>query len=141
MTVDAIDVDDPKGAHAAERLRSSRIGWLTTVAADGTPQTSPIWYLWDGGDFLLYSLDSARAHNVDERPRVSLNLDGDGLGGDIVVVEGTAHIDETAPSAAHNPPYLAKYGAVMEKNGWSPEWFSGRYSVPIRITPTRYRYW
>lgn len=136
-----IDLDDEAGPRAVERLARERIGWLTTVAADGTPQTSPIWFLWDGDEFLLYSLESARVRNLTSKTRVSLNLDGNGMGGDIVVVEGTARLDETAPTAAENSAYLAKYEPVMDENGWTPEWFAGRYSVPIRITPTRYRYW
>jgi len=114
---------------------------MTTVASDGTPQTSPIWFLWDEGVIVLYSLESARVRNLRSRPRVSLNLDGDGAGGDIVVIEGTATIDEDLPSAAKNPKYLIKYKPVMDSNGWTPEWFAGRYSVPLRITPTKYRYW
>jgi PPOX class probable F420-dependent enzyme len=136
-----IDQGDERGAHASQRLASDRIGWLTTVAPDGTPQASPIWFLWDGHEILVYSLDSPRARNVAERPRVSLNLDGNGLGGDIVIVEGTARIDEETPSAADNSAYVAKYRPVMDDYGWTPEWFAGRYSVPIRITPTRFRYW
>ena len=127
--------------HALQRLQTERIGWLTTVAADGTPQTSPIWFLWDGEEFLIYSLDSARVRNLGSESRVSLNLDGNGMGGDIVIVEGTARIDTTAPSAAENAQYLAKYKAVMDDYGWTPEWFAGRYSVPIRVAPTKYRYW
>jgi PPOX class probable F420-dependent enzyme len=136
-----IDSDDEAGARAVERLERERIGWMTTVAADGTPQTSPIWFLWDGDEFLLYSLDSARVRNLTNKARVSLNLDGNGTGGDVVVVEGTARLDETAPTAAENPAYVAKYKPVMDEYGWTPEWFAGRYTVPIRITPTKYRYW
>jgi PPOX class probable F420-dependent enzyme len=140
-----IDPDEEAGTRAIQRLESERIAWLTTVAADGTPQTSPIWFLWnndrDGGDFLLYSLDSARIRNLAVHPRVALNLDGDAMGGDILVVEGTASIDDRAPSAAENPDYLAKYKPVMDDYGWTPEWFVGRYSVPVRIKPTKYRYW
>ncbi|MEA2010330.1 MAG: TIGR03667 family PPOX class F420-dependent oxidoreductase, partial [Actinomycetota bacterium] len=68
-------------------------------------------------------------------------LDGNGMGGDIVIVEGTARIDATAPSAAENAEYLVKYKLVMDDYGWTPEWFAGRYSVAIRISPTKYRYW
>lgn len=114
---------------------------MTTVDDAGTPQTSPIWYVWDGGDVVMYSLPSARARNVAERPRVSLNLDGNTLGGDIVVIEGDARIDDTAPAVPDNPDYLAKYGGIMAERDWSPEWFGGRYNVPIVITPTKYRYW
>ena len=136
-----IDRTDQRGRHAAGRLESDRVGWLTTVAPDGTPQTSPIWFLWNGDEFLVYSLDSARVRNVRANPRVSLNLDGNGRGGDIVVVEGTARIVEDYPSAADNPAYLEKYGPIMAEYDWSPQWFASRYSVPLVITPTRYRYW
>ena len=112
-----------------------------TLNPDGTPQVSPIWYLWDGEEFLVYSLDSTRIRNLGGESRVSLNLDGNGRGGDIVIVEGTARVDTTAPSAAENATYLDKYKPVMDEHGWTPEWFAGRYSVPIRIAPTKYRYW
>jgi PPOX class probable F420-dependent enzyme len=136
-----IDRSDDGAAHAIRRLESDRIGWLTTVATDGTPQVSPVWFLWDGDEFLVYSLDSARVRNLGGESRVSLNLDGNGMGGDIVIVEGTARVDAAAPSAAENAEYLVKYKPVMDDHGWTPEWFAGRYSVPIRIAPTKYRYW
>jgi PPOX class probable F420-dependent enzyme len=136
-----IDTTDGKGARADQRLRTSRVAWLTTVASDGTPQTSPIWFLWDGGDITIYSLDSPRVRNLELHGRVSLNLDGNGLGGDIVVIEGTARIDRSLPSAADNADYLDKYRPVLDEYGWTPEWFAARYSVPVIVTPTRYRYW
>jgi PPOX class probable F420-dependent enzyme len=136
-----LDITSASGQRAAERLATERIGWLTTVASDGTPQVSPIWFLWDGTEILVYSLESPRARNIANHPRVSLNLDGNGLGGDIVIVEGTARIDTDAPSADNNPEYVEKYLPVMNDYGWTPEWFAGRYSVPIRISPTRFRFW
>ncbi len=139
--VPRLDRSDPAAAHAAARLESARVAWMTTVAGDGTPQPSPVWFIRDGDEFLIYSLESTRVRNVAARPRVSVHLDGNGLGGDIVVVEGTARIDRDAPSAAHNEAYLAKYRPVMDEHGWTPEWFAGRYSVPIRIEATKYRFW
>ena len=136
-----IELGSEAGSHAHERLTNDRVGWLTTVAADGTPQTSPVWFLGDGREILGYSLDSPRARNVAGNDRVSLHLDGNGLGGDIVIVEGAARIDDSTPSAARNPDYVAKYRPVMDGHGWTPEWFADRYSVPIRVTPTRFRYW
>ena len=139
--VRSLDAASVSGQRARERLANDRVGWLTTVAPDGTPQVSPIWFLWNGDEILVYSLDSPRGRNIASHPRVSLNLDGNGLGGDIVIVEGNARIDADAPSAADNPAYVTKYLPVMDDYGWTPEWFAGRYSVPIRITPTRFRYW
>ena len=139
--VPEIDLDDAKGAHAADRLRTARVGWLTSVAADGTPQSSPVWFVWNTDEIVMYSVPSPRVANVNRSTRVSLHLDGDGRGGDVVVIEGDARVDRSAPSAAGNLEYLAKYRPVMDARGWTPEWFAGRYSVPIRIRPTRYRYW
>ena len=136
-----IDQDDAGSIRAAERLENDTVAWFTTVAPDGTPQTSPIWFLWDGAEILIYSLESPRARNVSMHDRVSLHLDGNGLGGDIVIVEGVARIDDAAPNAAENRSYVAKYASAMEGHGWSPGWFAGRYSVPIRVRPTRFRYW
>ncbi len=136
-----IDRSEATGAHAAERLETELIAWMTTVKSDGTPQVSPIWFLWDGSEFLLYSRDSPRIRNIDSHQRVSVNLDGDGLGSEIVVVEGTAAVDMSMPSAAENDAYLVKYKPVMDGYGWTPEWFAENYSVPVRITPSRYRHW
>lgn len=114
---------------------------MTTVSGRGVPQTSPVWYLWDGGDFTVYSLESPRHDNVTGNPTVGLHLDGNGLGGDIVVVEGLARVERALPSVPENDDYLAKYGQIMAERNWSPEWFGSRYSVPLAITPTRFRYW
>ncbi len=136
-----LDTSSESGTRVAGRLRSELIGWLTTVAADSMPQTSPVWFFWDGSEFLVYSLESSRVANIEHHPRVSLNLDGDGRGGAIVVVEGVAHIDRSLPPASEHAAYVDKYRPLMEGYGWSPEYFAERYPIPIRITPTRYRHW
>ena len=43
----AIDPATKIGARALERLATDRIAWLTTVDADGQPQSMPIWFLWE----------------------------------------------------------------------------------------------
>lgn len=139
--VPTIDRSTDAGERAADRVATEKIIWMTTVDPGGVPQTSPVWFLWDGSSFLVYSRESVRVTNIQAHPQVSLNLDGNGRGGDIVVVEGLAHIDNSRPSVVDNPAYLGKYGPSMAANNWSPEWFGGRYPVPISITPTRFRYW
>ena len=131
---------DP-ASKAGRRLQEDLIAWLTTVTGDGTPQTSPVWFLWDGDEFLVYSVPGARTANVSANPRVALNLDGNSMGGDIVTLEGTARIVGDEPRAAEAPDYLAKYRERMDAYGWSPEKFAADYPVAIRITPTRLRAW
>lgn len=136
-----LDPYDPKTADVLERLRNERAGWLTTVAPDGTPQSSPVWFIFVGDGMYLYSRRSPRVRNIRQNPRVSFNLDGNRLGGEVLVLEGTAVIDEQAPSVDENQEYLAKYGEVMAERGWDAEWFAERYPIYMRIEPTRYRFW
>jgi PPOX class probable F420-dependent enzyme len=131
---------DTFSKRTADRLDLESIGWLTTVTSSGTPLTSPVWFLFDGETILVYSLaGTPRTANIATNPRVSFHLDGDGLGGDVVVIEGDAVIDEGAPKCYDVPAYMDKYQRFMDNYGWTPEYFSERYPVPIRITPTRVR--
>lgn len=138
------DSDSEVDAHARARLRSDVIGWLTTVTADGQPQTFPIWFLWEegpdgrGGEILIYSDRRARRnHNIRANPRVSLHLDDDGRGNDVVIVEGEARIDESTPPVTANAAYLAKYGDMIVHALSSAEEMATVYNVPLRIRPTR----
>jgi PPOX class probable F420-dependent enzyme len=126
--------------HALERLRTDRIGWLTTVTPDGQPQTFPIWFLWEDGEALVYSDRRAKRNdNVRANPRVTLHLNDNGRGGDVVIVEGEARIDESTPPVPRHAGYLAKYGEWITAYLTSPEEMATIYNVPLRIRPTRGR--
>jgi PPOX class probable F420-dependent enzyme len=136
-------LDPSKLAHARaeRRLRTEPIAWLTTVRADGQAQSSPVWFLWDGQTFLLYSQPGAgKVRNLAANPKVSLHL-GDGDGGDIVTVEGTATLDAGAPRADHHQDYMAKYQEAIAALGQEPGPFARTYSTAIRVRPTRLRAW
>ncbi len=135
-----IDTTTDFGRRVERRLREETVAWLTTVGADGTPQPSPIWFLWDGETILIYSQpNTPKLRNIERNPRVALNLDGDGRGGDIVILTGEARVDPNAPPARDHPEYLEKYRQGLERIGMTPEQFTASYSVPIRMTPTRLR--
>jgi len=135
-----IDTGSEFGGRAARRLRDELIYWLVTVDPDGTPQPSPVWALWDGETFLIYSQqDTPKLRNVASRPRVALHLDGDGRGGDIVIMTGDARILSDAPPADRVPEYIAKYGEGIRRIGMTPESFARAYSVAVRVTPARLR--
>lgn len=122
------------GARVARRLREETVVWLTTVTPSGAPLPRPVGFMWDGGDNVaVYSQPGARIRNIARNPKVTLNFDGDGRGGDIVVLSGTAEVDESAPNAAGNAAWVAKYAAQWERSGMTGESFAQRFSVPIRI--------
>jgi PPOX class probable F420-dependent enzyme len=134
------DPSTPFGERVRARLRDDVVIWLTTVGDDGTPQPNPVWFLWDGETFLVYNLaDAHRLRHVRARPRVSLNFDGNGKGGDIVVVTGRAEVEEGAPLAHEVPEYVAKYGERATAIAGSPEAFAAAYPVALRVHPVRVR--
>jgi PPOX class probable F420-dependent enzyme len=137
-----IDAGTEAGARATRRLEEERIIWITTVRRDGTPQSSPVWFLWDGSEFFIYSQpDRPKLRNIQRNRKVSLNLNSDDGGGDVVTLSGEARIDPAAPSAKDNPGYVGKYRDAVASAGWTPESFSADYSVAVRVRPDSARVW
>lgn len=128
------------GARVERRLREEWIIWLTTVRADGVPQPSPVWFLWDGESFLIYSqAGRQKLRNIRVNPRVALSFDSDGRGGNIVVFDGEAAVVADAPPATDVPAYLEKYAQAIERINMTPEQFAASYDVAIRVRPSRVR--
>ena len=137
---ETLDPASDDGARALRRLQTELIAWLTTVNPGGQPQASPIWFVWDGAELLLYSMTRApRNANIEDQPLVAFNLEGGPDGEDVVTGEGEARIVPDEPAASANATFLAKYKRLFDAYGWTPEWYAQRYSVPIRIRPTRWR--
>lgn len=135
-----LDLTTEFGQRVARRLKEERIIWLTTVGPDGTPQPRPVWFLWDGETFLIYSQpDTHKLRHIAGNPKVALNLDSNGRGGDIVVFAGQASIDSDAPPANEMVAYTDKYQQGIAGIGMSPEKFAKNYSVALRVRPISLR--
>ena len=135
-----IDPATDDGAKAIKRLETELVAWMTTINPDGQPQASPIWFLWEGDEILMFSWSRApRNANVADRPLVAFNLEAGVDGEEVVTAECEARIVPDEPPASANPTYLAKYKGMFDKYGWTPDWYTNRYSIPIRLRPTRWR--
>jgi PPOX class probable F420-dependent enzyme len=133
-----IDESTEFGARAARHLREEIVAWLTTVSPAGSPVPRPVWFLWDGADSVaMYSRPKLRVRNLEANPRVALNFDGDGGGGDIVVISGMAELANDLPQADGYPEYLEKYDEHIVRIGMTHETFARAYSVPVRIRLTK----
>lgn len=71
-----------------------------------------------------------------QNPKVTLNFGGDGEGGDIVILSGTAHVDEFGPSAVDDAAFAAKYATEFERFGMTAEAYAQRFRIPVRIRLT-----
>ena len=133
---DVLQQDGP-----AQRLAGEGVAWLTTSSSDGQPQSSPVWFIWDGASLWLRSQSGAgKIRNIEANPRVAFHLADDGHGGNILTIEGTASFETGPPSLLD--AYLAKYDdAIRNALQVTPEQLAADYPITIRITPTRTRAW
>jgi PPOX class probable F420-dependent enzyme len=135
-----IHFDDELGQRTLQRIRSEQVIWLTTVSASGAPQPRPVWFVWDGEAFTIYSIPTAKKIiHITHNPNVALHFNTDAGGEDIQVILGRAHIDPTAPPSKLNTAYSEKYHTGILSLGMDEEQYSAMFSAAIRVTPTRLR--
>lgn len=134
---DVLQQDGP-----AQRLTGEGVGWMTTAGAGGQPQSSPVWFVWDGASLWLRSQAQAgKVRNIEANPRVAFHLSDDGNGGNIVTIEGTASLEAELPEQLLET-YFAKYGeAIRTALQTTPEQLAVDYPITIRVIPTRTRAW
>ena len=134
-----LDSTTAEGKRAQSRLRKEIIIWLATTGADGRPHAVPVWFLWDGKSFLIYSVPGQKVKDIEANPNVAMHLNADAEGGDIVRIDGEAKRLRRQPRAYRVPAYIRKYAALVKSYGWKPEGFSREYHIALRVRPTRYR--
>ncbi|MBK8047850.1 MAG: TIGR03667 family PPOX class F420-dependent oxidoreductase [Anaerolineales bacterium] len=123
----------------ANRLVVEQIIWLTTVRAGSVPTPTPVWFLWDGETFVIFTQPgSQKLRNIAQNPTVALNFNTDEWGGSVAVFTGTAEVENKLPSAQMDA-YLMKYAEGIKMIGMTPERMAAEYSTFIRITPSRVR--
>ena len=72
-------------------LNQTMIGFLSTLNQDGSPNTMPLWYEWDGQRILMFSAaETAKIRRLRRDPRAALCIaEGVGVMEAWVSVEGT----------------------------------------------------
>jgi PPOX class probable F420-dependent enzyme len=111
--------------------------WMTTVTPSGRPAPRPVWFIFDGEVFTVFSSSSAaKVKHIRANPNISLNFNTDPEGGSVLVVSGKATPAEGI-SPSTTPAYLEKYEARMKGIGHDLASFDKAYDLGIRITPER----
>jgi hypothetical protein len=66
---------DLSRASTHDLLTCTAIGHLATIRPDGTPQSNPVWFEWDG-EHIKMSTTKARQkyHNLEREPRGALSV-------------------------------------------------------------------
>lgn len=124
---------------ADARLQGEEVLWLTTVAGDGQPQSSPVWFHWDGEDVVVLSRPGApKVANVERHPAVSLHLNGGEAGTLVVSIEATAHVERDL-GAARRAAYAQKYRAGFVRLGTDAPTYLAEFSTALVARPHRVR--
>lgn len=131
-----LDFSTRFGRHANRRLRQEKIIWLTTVDSHDTPQPRPVWFHWDGRTVLIFSeKNKAKLRHIARNPRVALNFNTDGDGGDVVVLVGDARVLDEPPPPKRVKTYLRKYSEGIKDLGMTVAGFTNAYTVRILVAP------
>ena len=137
MTFQLPDPTTPFGERVANRLRHDSLIWLTTIDSKNIPQPNPVWFFWDAttSTILVYSKAGAKRHaHVQKHPGVSLNFDGNGKGGDIIVFTGEAYLSPNDPPADQHPLFLAKNQDLITRDWTTAENYAKHYPTALRIS-------
>lgn len=135
-----INWNDDLGRRAIARIQHEEVIWLTTLSKSGFPQPRPVWFVWDGETFLIYSLPTAhKIRHIEHNPNVALHFNTDAGGEDVQVILGMARVDRDAPSVKQNRAYCEKYRKGFKSIDMDEDSYSVQFTVAIRITPARLR--
>jgi PPOX class probable F420-dependent enzyme len=135
-----MDWDSAEGKKLAERLRKEMVIWLTTVRPDGMPMPTPVWFLWEGDSFLIYSQpDTFKLRNLAANLKASLNLNCDEWGDAVAVFTGEVTMEKEGRPAIENGAYLEKYRESIRDIQMTPETFSKEYSVALHFKVKKVR--
>lgn len=138
-----MDTTTEFGAKVVQRIETQKLAWLTTVASDGTPQPNPVWFLWTGDAFLIFSKpNQAKLKNIARSPRVSLNLEATEDEEQITIFTGAAElVDRTTIPQETFDRYAAKYSEGMRNIQMTRAEYEATYTAVIRFTPEKVRGW
>jgi PPOX class probable F420-dependent enzyme len=126
--------------HIDQRLRTEPIIWLGSTRPDGRPDLVPVWFLWDGATVLIFSLpDTQKVRNLRHNSTAVLALNAADQGYDIVLLEGHVTFVDDPNVRGTMPAFVEKYASVPRR--WSGEEWAQKFSVAIRITPTKVVGW
>ena len=122
-------------------LSGRRLGVLVTIAPDGRPSPTPVWYRYrDGVLYARTSGDAAKVANLRRDPRVSVSVHGEQAPYRGVIVHGRAEILDDQRWLAEELPrhYLGFVGGLGYRRTARAAIESSGPPVTIAVRPERY---
>ena len=137
-------MNEPDAVEIAVFAEQPLLAILSTVNRDGSPQSTPVWYMYDDGRFKVTSRgDRVKVRNIRRDPRVSLVVIDTAANGDPLSVSGTAEVvEEGADEFTY--AMARRYEGRRRGDGEADRLIEiardlGQPRVVIEITPLRVR--
>jgi PPOX class probable F420-dependent enzyme len=123
---------------ASQQLLQSKIpARLAYVWTDGTPRVVPIWFHWNGKDFVLATPPKApKLRALAKNPKVALTIDDNTFPHKVLLVRGTARLDPVEGIVPEYARAAERYFGSQQGKGWVAQLQSMiQDMVRITITP------
>jgi len=123
---------------AAKELLASRIpARLAYIWTDGTPRVIPIWFHWNGGEFILGTPPKApKLKALARNPKVSLTIDDNTFPHKVLLIRGSARLEPVDGIIPEYAVAAERYFGHEQGQAWIEQLGKMVPSmVRIRITP------
>jgi len=107
----------------AQQLLNSRIpARLAYTGPDGFPRVIPIWFHWDGKQFVLGSAPAApKVKALQRHAKVALTIDEDTYPPKVLLVRGTARVDVIDGVVPEYGRAARRYLGEEQGRGWEEQ--------------------
>ena len=122
---------------AAKELLASNIpARLAYIAADGTPRVIPIWFHWNGRDFILGTPPKApKVKALAKNPRISLTIDDNVFPHKVLLVRGSARLETVEGIVPEYALAAERYFGPEQGKAWVAQ-LGQMVSSMVRVTIT-----
>jgi hypothetical protein len=119
-----------------ELLRSKIPARLAYVWTDGTPRVIPIWFHWNGREFVMATPPKApKLKALKKNPKVSLTIDDNVFPHKVLLIRGTARLDNVNGIVPEYAAAAERYFGPEPGEAWIKH-LSSLTSTMVRITIT-----
>lgn len=118
---------------AQELLKSKILARVAYSGLDGLPRVIPIWFHWNGKQFIIGSLPaSPKVKALKKNPKVALTIDENSFPPRVLLVRGTAITEVIAGVVSEYADAARRYLGEEQGQGWV-EQARGLYKQMARI--------
>lgn len=122
---------------AAQELLHSKIpARLAYVWMDGTPRVVPIWFHWNGREIVMATPPRApKLKALKQNPRVSLTIDENDFPQKVLLIRGTARLEEVGGISSEYTAAAYRYFDAKQADEWLAQ-LRSLISSQVRIVVT-----